>query len=171
MNSQSHFKRILFLFTVTAVWMAFGPFDTVIEGKEGYIKQCEFAGALFDRLEIAPKDIVLTKEQKIRALEELRFAPEEGYIIGELMLRDGLITVLIRIYELEKDLPADYTLEDALNLLIEKNILKEEDRLETHVTYDRAVQIIFMIEPIPHIRPGLILLPRVPIGPDTSPTE
>lgn len=142
-----------------------------IRAKDGYILEDEFAGILFDRLEIADKSMLLTKDQKILALEDMRFAPDDGYQIGEQLTVRDLVTILIRVYGLEKDLPNPYTHEEALQLLIERKILKEEDKLEMYVLYLRAELIIAQIEPVPLYRPGLILLPRVPSGPPASPTE
>ncbi|MBN1879750.1 hypothetical protein JW823_06535 [bacterium] len=145
---------------------------TGADAKEGYILEDEFAGLLFDRLEIADKSEVLTKAQKIMALEELRFAPDDGYQEGEQLLCNDLVQILIRVYGLEKELPQGYSMEDAFRLLVERKILKEdEDKLEGYVLYIRAELIISQIEPVPQYRPGLILLPRVPSGPSASPIE
>lgn len=142
-----------------------------VRAKVGYILEDEFAGILFDRLEIADKSTLLTKDQKILALEDMKFAPDDGYQTGEQLTVRDLVTILVRVYGLEKELPNPYTYEQALQLLIERKILKEEDKLDMYVLYIRAELIIAQIDPVPLYRPGLILLPRVPSGPPASPIE
>lgn len=164
-------KRQL-IFTLCLVFtIAVGSLAGVAQAKDGAILQGEFAGLLADRLELVDNDVILTRAQKIAALEDLRFAPAEGYIAEERLTLKQLVVVLVRIYNFERDLPENYTHEDAVTLLIQKGILKEEDKLEIYVLYIRAVSIIANIEPIPGQKPGLVLLPRVPVGPPASPVD
>jgi len=164
-------RKMLAIVFVMVVVLAAVSITTEVKAKEGVILQGEFAGLLFDRLELVEQDVILTRAQKIKALEDLKFAPDEGYADREPLAMKQLVVVLVRIYSLEGNLPDHYTEEDAFKVLIEKKILKEEDKLEVYVLYIRAVSLIADIQPIPGQKPGLVLLPRVPVGPPASPVD
>lgn len=110
--------------------------------KRGYILQDEFAGLLFERLELVKEDVMTTKKQRIDALEELMLAPDNGYTVGEKLTLHQLVQVLVRVYSLEDNISKPYDHDEALDLLIKKGILEETDKLEVYVLYIKAVIIL-----------------------------
>lgn len=126
----------------------------------------EFCGFLFQHLEILPREQVLSSIQIVRALEDLNFQPDGGYVLGKVLLYGEMAVVLVRVYQLELALGGEgaYTQIEAIDRLVEEGILDEKREPDLPVNPRLVTTIIGRIPSTPGYRPRYILLPRIPPG-------
>ena len=140
-------------------------------GNEGIINQDDFASLLFDRLDLADNATSQTKEQKIQSLEELNFAPINGYAANTPLSMKQLVQILVRVHSLDAELQNSNSYDSAMDLLIRKGILEEKDRGVDFVERTMADSVVSDITPSLGTKSGFLVVPHVPIAPPASPIE
>lgn len=137
-----------------------------VTAKGAVMSQKEFVRHLFNHLELVDRDINLNVDDQMQALTELNFLPKEGYRLDENMTFGEMAVVLTRIYDLEEKLKPEYSDTEAIQLLVDKKILKDNLPPESELEYSEGILRINEIPRSPSYLQRTVLLPRyVPEGP------
>ncbi len=138
------------------------------EQNKDFVLHEEFAGLLFDHLELGDPGTAINQSEKTAALIELGFTPRKGYIPGQKLTFGEMAEVLIFVYSLTDKLQKDFTQQQAVDLLVDEKILPEKVDPTKLVDYNFALDVIRKIPMGPNAVPKTVLLPRIPREPPLS---
>ncbi len=136
--------------------------------KDHIVLHEEFAGLLFDRLNLGQENAHLSKAEKISTLSELNYQPRGGYTVGKEMTFGEMAVVLVRVLNFESQLPDNYTEEDAIEFLLKKEIITDQEKPNQKLFFSTAMRTINNIADTSTVVPHNILLPRIPVEPPFS---
>lgn len=153
---------------ISLILIGFLGYVTVARCEDRVVLHEEFAGLLFDHLELSKPGIAINQTEKIDALVDLNFKPGKGYIEGQKMTMGELAEVLINVYGLGSKLSKDTTQADMISLLVDEKILPEKVDPSKNLDYDFTLDIVRKIPMGPNTVPKTVLLPRIPVEPPLS---
>ena len=142
--------------------------QNVAQNDDNIVLHEEFAGLLFDHLELGEPGLAITQSEKLTALIELNFTPRKGYVAGQILTYGELADVLVAVYSLQGKLPKDYKQEQAIELLVNEKILPKLTDPSEKILYNDTLDIVRKIPMGPNAIPKTVLLPRIPVEPPLS---
>ena len=136
--------------TILAIGIMAVSVSTYLAFATTALTEGEFGRLLFDRLQLVKLSKTLAIEEKITALEELGFAPHEPYKIEQKLTLGKMSIILVKVYGLQSHLPARFSEDEALKLLVKKEIIPEaKNNIDDTVSWEFGAEMVDLLPDYP----------------------